>query len=85
MPVALNCCEVPLAIDGFAGVTAIDANTAVPTVKVVLPVTPTDAALIWEVPLLTPVARPLAVIVAAPAFDETHFAELVKSSVDPSE
>ncbi len=59
---AVNCCEVPLAIDGFAGVSAIDTNTAEPTVKVVLPVTPAEVALIWELPCVTPVARPPAAL-----------------------
>ena len=82
---ALNCCVLPWVIDGFAGVTVIDANNAVPTVKVVLLVTPAEAALIWELPFATPVARPPAVMVATAVFDETHFAELVTSTVDPSE
>ena len=30
VPVAVNCCVVPLAIEGFAGVTAIDTNDALP-------------------------------------------------------
>ena len=47
---AVNCCVLPWAIDGFAGVTAIDTNTAAPTVRVVLPVTAPKVALIWEVP-----------------------------------
>ena len=82
---ATNCCVVPLPIDGFAGVTAIDTNTAGPTVRVVLPVTPAKLALIWEVPWAAPVASPPTVIVAAALFDETQVAELVTSSVDPSE
>jgi len=44
VPVAVNCCVVPLAIDGFAGVTAIDDSTAAVTVSVVDPVTEPDAA-----------------------------------------
>ena len=82
---ATNCCVVPLPIDGLAGVTAIDTNTAAPTVRVVLPVTTPDVALIWEVPWATPVASPPTVIVATALFDETQVAELVTSSVDPSE
>ena len=60
----MNCCVVPLGIDGFAGVTAIDTGVAGATVKVVLPVTPAELALIWEVPCAAPVARPPAVMVA---------------------
>ena len=43
VPVAVNCCVVPLAIDGFAGVTTIDDSTAV-TVNVVEPMTGPKAA-----------------------------------------
>jgi hypothetical protein len=81
----VNCRAVPLAIDGFAGVTAIDTRTAGPTVKVVLPVTPAELALTWEVHCAAPVARPVAVIVATAGFDDTQVTELVTSSVDPSE
>ena len=37
VPVALNCCVLPLVIDGFTGVTAIDTSVAAVTVSVVLP------------------------------------------------
>jgi hypothetical protein len=83
--VAVNCCVLPWAIDGLAGPTEIDTNTAAPIVRVVLPVTPVEVALIWEVPWATPVATPPAVMVATAVFDESHVAVLVKSSVDPSE
>ncbi len=33
VPVAVNCCAVSLAIEGFAGVTASDTNTAAVTVR----------------------------------------------------
>ena len=85
MPLALNCCVVPLAIDGFAGVTAIDTNTDDATVKVVLPVTAPAAAIIWDVPSATPVARPSEVIVATLGLDEDQLAELVRFCVLPSE
>jgi len=42
----VNCCVVPLGIDGFTGVTAIDTRIAGPTVNVVVPVTPAELALI---------------------------------------
>ena len=72
---ALNCFVLPLATDGFTGVTAIDTNTAGPTVKVVLAVIPAELALIWDVPWATPVATPPAVMVATAVLDETHVAE----------
>ena len=74
-----------MAIVGFAGVTAIDTNVGGPTITVVLPVTPPEVVLIWDVPCVAPEARPPAVIVATAGFDDTHVAELVTSAVDPSE
>ena len=57
-PVAMNCCWVPLAIDGTAGVTAIETRVAPVTVRVVLPLTAPSVAEMIEVPAATPVARP---------------------------
>ena len=82
---AVNCCVVPFAIEGFAGVTAIDTRTAGPTVKVVLPDTSPKEALTWQVPGAAPLARPPGVIVATAGLDDTQAAELVRSTVDPSE
>ena len=75
---ALNCFVLPLAMDGFTGVTAIDTNTAGPTVKVVLAVIPAELALIWDVPWATPVASPVAVTVATAVFGDAQVAELVR-------
>jgi len=83
--VAVNCCVVPLGIDRFAGVTAIETRTAGPTVKVVVAVTPAELALIWEVPCAAPVARPPEVIVAILVPDDVQVTELVRFWVDPSE
>ena len=68
-----------MAMDGFAGVTAIETNAAGPTVNVVLPVTAPEVAPICEVPWAAPVARPVAVMVATAVFDETQVAEFVRS------
>ncbi len=65
--------------------TAIDTNTAGPTVRVVLPVTPAKLALISEVPWAAALASPPAVMVATAVFDESHVAELVRFWVLPSE
>lgn len=44
VPVAVNCSVFPMAIEGFAGVTAMDANVAGVTVSVVLPETEPEVA-----------------------------------------
>jgi hypothetical protein len=76
--VAANCWVAPVAIDGLAGVTAIDTNAAVVTVRVVLPVTPAELALIVDVPLAIEVARPPAAMVATFVFDEVQVTEPVR-------
>ena len=55
---AVNCREVPLAMEGAAGVTAMDTRVAEVTVKVVEPETLPRVALMVVLPALTPVARP---------------------------
>ena len=85
IPVATYWTFAPTFTDWFDGVTTIDTKTAGPTVNVVLPVTPSELALIWTVPCAVPVANPPAVMVATSVFDETHVAELVTSNLDPSE
>ena len=54
------------------------ASSADCTVSVLLPVTPATAAEMVVVPAETPVARPPALIVATPVFDEVHVAWLVR-------
>ena len=44
VPVAVNCWVFPMAIEGFAGVTAMDASVAGVTVSVVLPETEPEVA-----------------------------------------
>lgn len=85
VPVAVNCFVVPLAIDGFVGATAIETRLAVPTVNVVLPVTPVVVAVISEVLRPTPVASPPEVMVATAVFEEAQVTEVVKVFVVPSE
>jgi hypothetical protein len=84
VPVAVNCCVAPLAIDGFAGVTAIDCSVAAVTVRVVEPLIAPDVALIVEVPTPAPVARPAALIVAVAVVPELHVTVLVRFCVVPS-
>ena len=85
VPVAVNCCVFPAATDGFAGVTAIDTNTAAVTVSVVVPLIDPDAALIVTgPPIFTPVASPVALIVATVTSDELHVTEFVRSCFELS-
>jgi len=72
VPVAVNCCVRPLAIDGFAGVTAIDCRGAAVTVSTVEPTTDPDVALIVLVPTPAPVANPPVPIVAVAVVPEAH-------------
>ena len=73
-----------MAIDGFAGVTAIETRAGGPTVNVVPPVTLPEVALICEVPTVTPLASPPAVMVATLVSAEVQLAEAVRSPVLPS-
>jgi hypothetical protein len=84
VPVAVNCCVAPLAIDGFAGVTAIDCSVAAVTVRVVEPLIAPDVALIVEVPTPAPVARPATLIVAVVVVPDDHVTVLVRFCVVPS-
>jgi hypothetical protein len=86
VPVAVNCCVLPLAIDGFAGVTAIDTNVGAVTVRLSPgEVTPLKlAVMVTGPPAFTPVARPAALIVAMVLSDDAHVAVLVRFCVLPS-
>jgi hypothetical protein len=77
VPVAVNCSVAPLATDGLAGVTAMEANVADPTVSTVEPVMLPLFAEIVEVPVATPVATPEALIVATEVVAEDQVTLLV--------
>ncbi len=79
----MNCCVAPTAIEGFAGVTAIDTSAGAVTVSVVEPAIPPSVALIVEAPAFTPFAKPPVVIVATPGADEPHVTVLVRFCVLP--
>jgi hypothetical protein len=79
--VAVNCWVFPAAREGLAGVTAIDTSTGAVTVSVVEPLILLIVALILDVPVVTPAARPPKVIVATPVADELHVAVLVRFCV----
>ena len=82
VPVAVNWSVSPFAIDALGAVIAIDCRVAGVTVKVsVFEVTPLELAVITDVPGLTAVARPVALIVATPGVAEFHVAVLVRFCV----
>jgi len=58
VPVATNSCVVPAAAVGADGVRTSETSVPVPTVKVVLPLTPEADAVIVAVPPFLPCARP---------------------------
>jgi hypothetical protein len=64
VPVAVSDNVVPNANDEFAGVTAIETRTGWPTVSGAEPVIEPELAVMVALPILTPVARPPAAIVA---------------------
>jgi hypothetical protein len=72
VPTAVNCCVLPLVIEGFAGVGAMETSVGGVTVNTVEPVIEPLAAEIVEVPAATPVASPPVLIVATPVVPETH-------------
>ena len=85
----MNCRVVPLAVDGFAGVTAIDDKVAAVTVRIVDPVTPPRVAEMVEVPTPTALERPWLPaafeIVAAGVLDDAHVTVVVRFCVEASE
>ena len=86
VPVAVNCRVRPLAIEGLAGVTAIETRVAAVTVSVAagLVMAPEDAVML-EVPAVTADASPEALIVATLSADEFQVAALVRCWVVLSE
>jgi hypothetical protein len=78
----VNCCIVPLAIEGLTGVTAIDVSVAAVTVRVVDRDIPPNVAVIVVEPAATAVTNPLEpaalLIVAAPVLDELQVTAVVK-------
>jgi hypothetical protein len=85
VPVAVNCCVVPLAMLGLVGVIARDASVAGFTVSVVDPDMPSDDALIVVVPAATAAAKPELLIVATPVLDEPQVTDVVRFCVVLSE
>jgi hypothetical protein len=87
VPMAVNCCVVPRAMEGLAGWTVIDASTM--TVKTVEPEIPLDLAEIVVVPAPTAVTIPFdltpLLMVATDLPEEVQITDVVRSSVLLSE
>jgi hypothetical protein len=73
----MNCCVAPLRIVRFDGVTAIDCSVGAVTVSTVEPATAPSVALIALVPGATPLARPLAPMVAVAVVPEDQVTDAV--------
>jgi len=84
VPVATNCWVLPAAAVGAAGVTAREARVPVPTVSVVLPVTPEAVAEIVAVPPFLPCASPDPRIEAMLGLEDFHVTPLKLVAVLPS-
>jgi len=84
-PEAANGWVTPAGILGLAGVTDMEDRVAEVTVRVVLPKTFPEAALMVVVPAVTAVARPLPLTVAITGFEELQVTCVVTSRVVPSE
>jgi hypothetical protein len=81
VPVAVNCCVSPAAIEELAGVTATEARTGEVTVSMAAPCTVPAVAVIVVLPTIMPLARAAALIVATEGADELHVTDAVKACV----
>jgi len=83
---AVNCCVAPAVAETDAGEieSAVIVTDAARTVRPVDPLTPFSDAETVADPAVTPVASPLAFIVAIAALDELHAADEVTFAVVPS-
>lgn len=78
VPVAVNACVVPAAIDGVGGFTCKDTKLGT-TLRLVEPVSAPKAAVMVAFPIATVVASPLPLTVATAGFEELQVAEVVRS------
>jgi len=86
VPVAINCCVVPLAMLGFAGVTLMETRLAAVTTKLVAPETLPSVAVTVVEPGLIAVTTPLEglAIEATPGVNELQLTEVVRFCVELS-
>src|SRR5437667_7578752 len=81
VPVAVNCCFVPRAIELFAGAKSIDTRATGPTVRTVDPITEPIVAEIVVFPAANVWARPALPMVATALSEEPQDTELVRFCV----
>ena len=84
VPTALNCCVVPSAMVGVAGLTEIETKCAATTVRVAVSVKLPTVAVIVVVPAPVVVASPEALMVATEFVDEFHDIPVIRSALEPS-
>jgi hypothetical protein len=84
LPVAVNCCCVPAAIVGVAGLTAIEVKCAATTVSVEESVNEPNVAVmvVWPAPAV--VTSPDVLTVATDVEEELQVTPLLRSELDPS-
>ena len=89
MPTALNCWATPMGVVGFVGATVSEFKVTPLTVRSAvaarLPEATDEVAVITVWPAVTPVARPLASMVATPVVPDCQVTKLVRSADAPSE
>jgi hypothetical protein len=85
VPVAVNCCLVPAAIEALVGDTLIETSAAGVIVIVTDCEVEPDVALIVALPCPTPVATPVLETETTPLEDEAQLIDEVRSCVVPSE
>ncbi len=85
VPVAVNCCDCPFAMEIALGTTAILTRAGGPTVRLAAPENVWLVAETIVVPAASPVASPAAVMVATVGLAADQRTREVKSSVVPSE
>jgi hypothetical protein len=87
-PVAANCREKPTGMDGTTGVSPMETTVAAVTVRVTVPVTVPDVAVIVDDPGISEVVRPLApnelLMTAIEVSDELQVTLIERSFVEPS-
>ena len=84
VPVAVNCCSVPIASEDVDGEIEMEVRCAATTVRDVESVRDPTVAMMVVVPAANVQASPVLSMVATAVEEELHMTPLVRSAVDPS-